>query len=487
MGETRREVDSLGAVEVPRAAYYGAQTVRAINNFSISGIAISHLSQLIHALAIVKKAAVLANARLGDIPADKANAIAAACDDILAGHLDAEFPVDVFQGGAGTSTNMNVNEVIANRALERLGFPRGRYDVIHPNDDVNLSQSTNDVYPTAIRLGILLAHRSLDGELRELADELDRKGVEFASIVKLGRTQLQDAVPMTLGQEFAAFATTVREDVARLQELVSFFKEVNLGGTAIGTGINTKPNYAGVIIEELSRLTQIPFLPANNLIEACWDTGLFVLFSGMLKRTATKLSKISNDLRLLSSGPRGGLAEINLPALQPGSSIMPGKVNPVIPEAVNQVAFQVIGADVTVTLAAEAGQLQLNVMEPVIAYSMLQSISLMTNATRVLREKCIVGITANPERCREHLEASTAVVTALTPLIGYERASDIAKAALKSGQGILEVLRSELHLAPKVLEQLRDPSSLTRPWKAEALDSSRDSSEAQSTNSKRHL
>ncbi|MBT1516792.1 aspartate ammonia-lyase [Bradyrhizobium sp. SRL28] len=481
MGKTRREVDSLGEVEVPSEAYYGAQTVRAIRNFSISGISVSHLSQLIHALAIVKKAAVLTNAKLGDIPASKATVIAAACDDITAGDLTADFPIDVFQGGAGTSTNMNMNEVIANRALERLGFARGRYDVIHPNDDINLSQSTNDVYPTAIRLSILLAHRSLDRELRQLADELERKGSEFAGIVKLGRTQLQDAVPMTLGQEFAAFATTIREDVVRLEELVSFFLEVNLGGTAIGTGINTKPDYAAIVVEELSRLTELPFVAASNLIEACWDTGLFVLFSGMLKRTATKLSKISNDLRLLSSGPRGGLAEINLPVLQPGSSIMPGKVNPVIPEVVNQVAFQVIGADLTITFAAEAGQLQLNVMEPVIAYSMLQSISLLANAARVLREKCIVGITANVERCREHLEASTAVVTALTPLIGYERASDVARATLKSGQTIWDVLQSELHLPPELLNQLRDPSTLTRPWKAQELDISTRPSEVQLT------
>lgn len=469
MGKTRREVDSLGEVRVPSEAYYGAQTIRAIDNFSISGISIGSISQLIQALATVKKAAVLANFRLGDVSADKATAIAAACDDVVAGELSAEFPIDVFQGGAGTSTNMNINEVIVNRALERMGLPRGRYDIIHPNDDVNLSQSTNDVYPTAIRLAILLAHRSLDQELRQLADQLDRKGKEFASIVKLGRTQLQDTVPMTLGQEFAAFAATMREDVVRLEELVSLFREVNLGGTAIGTGLNTKPSYAGIVVEELSRLAGLPFIPADDLIEACWDTGSFVLFSGMLKRTATKLSKISNDLRLLSSRPRGGLAEINLPALQPGSSIMPGKVNPVIPEVVNQVAFHVIGADLTITLAAEAGQLQLNVMEPVIAYSMLQSITLLTNATRAFREKCIVGITANPERCREHLEASTAIVTALTPLIGYESASNVVKLTLQSGRHIWDVLQSELDLAPDLFNQLRDPSTLTNPWKAQEL------------------
>lgn len=470
MGRTHREIDSLGEVEVPSEAYYGAQTARAIKNFPISRIPISHLSWRIDALATVKKAAALANARLGDLSTSKASAIAAACDDIVAGHLAAEFPIDVFQGGAGTSTNMNINEVVANRALEHLGLARGRYDVVHPNDDVNLSQSTNDVYPTAIRLAIVLAHRPLDRALRVLADELDHKGVEFAKVVKLGRTQLQGAVPMTLGQEFTAFATTMREDVTRLEEFVSLLREVNLGGTAIGTGINTKPGYAPIVVEELSKLTGIPFVAANNLIEACWDTGAYVLFSGMLKRTATKLSKISNDLRLLSSGPRGGLAEINLPALQPGSSIMPGKVNPVIPEVVNQVAFQVIGADLTITLAAEAGQLQLNVMEPVIAYSILQSMSLLTNAATVLSEKCIAGISANAERCREHLEASTAVVTALTPIIGYERASEVAKATLKSGKKVWGVLQSELQLAPELVNKLQDPSTLTRPWKAQEFD-----------------
>ncbi|MFK4380847.1 aspartate ammonia-lyase [Bradyrhizobium sp. USDA 223] len=479
MNDKRQEADSLGKLEVPLRAYYGAQTMRAIDNFPISGIPVGHLSQLIYALAIVKKAAVLANARLGDISEPKASAIATACDDVVSGTLVAEFPIDVFQGGAGTSTNMNVNEVIANRALEHLGFPRGRYDVVHPNDDVNLSQSTNDVYPTAIRLAILLAHRLLDRELRQLADEFGQKGAEFASVIKLGRTQLQDAVPMTLGQEFTAFAITMREDVARLEELVCLFREVNLGGTAVGTGINTKPDYARIAVEELSKLTGISFMPANNLIEACWDTGSFVLFSGMLKRTATKLSKIANDLRLLSSGPRGGFSEINLPALQPGSSIMPGKINPVIPEVVNQVAFQVIGADLTVTLAAEAGQLQLNVMEPVIAYNMLQSLSLLTNAARVLREKCIRGITANVERCREHLEASTAIVTALTPLIGYERASDVAKIALKTERNVWDVLKSELQLTPELLDQLRDPSTLTRPWKAQQLDVAKNSSDLQ--------
>ncbi|MCP3380296.1 lyase family protein [Bradyrhizobium sp. CCGUVB4N] len=336
---------------------------------------------------------------------------------------------------------MNINEVIANRALGHLGFPRDRYDVIHPNDHVNLSRSTNDVYPTAIRLAMLLRHQSLDRELRQLANERQRKGSEFAGVVKLGRAQLQDAIPVILGQDFTAFSTTIRDGIVRREEPVSLFHKVTPGSTAISTGIKTKPDYAGIGVEELSRLPQLPFVAASNLIEACWDTGAFVLFSWMSKRTATKLSKISNDLRLLSCGPRGGLAEISLPALRPSFSIMPGKVNPVIPAVVNQVAFQVIGADLTITLVAEAGQLQLNVMEPVIAYSVLQSIFLLTIAARTLREKCIAGVTANVERCRSTSGSKHGFVTALTPLIGCERATDFATAAPKSGQEIWTVLQ----------------------------------------------
>ena len=461
--ETRVERDSLGAMRIPSNAYYGPQTARAIENFPISGIPISHFPEFVRALALVKKASARANAKLGQLPSKKAEAIEAVCDEIISGHLLNAFPLDVFQGGAGTSTNMNSNEVIANRALERLGLPRGRYDIIHPNNDVNLSQSTNDVYPTAIRLAILFTHGSLRYALEKLAGELERKAAAFVDIIKLGRTQLQDAVPMTLGQEFKAFASTLREDVARLNEIAAFFREVNLGGTAIGTGINTDPAYQAIVVQELVRLSGLELIPASDLVEACWDTGAFVLFSGMLKRTATKLSKICNDLRLLSSGPRGGLNEINLPPLQPGSSIMPGKVNPVVPEVVNQVAFQVIGADLTVTLAAEAGQLQLNVMEPVIAYNILQSIKLLTNAVNVLREKCVAGITANAGRCRAHLEASTAVATALTPLIGYERAAELAKKVLASGRTIRDVLEEEPGLSQDLIERTKDPLVLTRP------------------------
>ncbi|MER8912130.1 aspartate ammonia-lyase [Mesorhizobium sp. M0854] len=462
----RIEKDPLGPVTIPVDAYYGPQTARGIANFPISGIRISHFPNFIKALAYVKMAAARANAALGDLDKQKADVICQVCEEIAAGRHLGEFPLDVFQGGAGTSTNMNVNEVIANRGLEIMGLPRGKYDELHPNNDVNFAQSTNDVYPTAIRLAILLSRGALQRALEQLADELEARAESFSAVIKLGRTQLQDAVPMTLGQEFQAFATTLREDVARLGEIASFFHEINLGGTAIGTGINTNPDYQAAAVAELRAISGVPVVSAGNLIEACWDTGAFVLFSGMLKRTATKLSKICNDLRLLSSGPRGGLNEINLPALQPGSSIMPGKVNPVVPEVVNQVAFQIIGYDLTITLASEAGQLQLNVMEPVIAYNILHSLELLTNAVDVLRTKCVVGITANAETCRKHLEASTAVATALTPAIGYERAAELAKEVLASGKTIREILAEQPDLSEDLIAQTADPHLLTRPTRS---------------------
>jgi Aspartate ammonia-lyase len=460
----RLESDPLGTVEVPSEAYYGPQTARAIANFPISGIPIGHFPKFIRAIGMVKKAAATANAKLGILPADKARWIELACDDMIAGKLDAEFPLDVFQGGAGTSSNMNANEVIANRALELMGKERGDYAAIHPNNDVNLSQSTNDVYPTAIRLAILLSYEDFSNALTALAQAFEVKGVEFMEVIKLGRTQLQDAVPMTLGQEFTAFAATLREDVHRLAEIVAFMREINLGGTAIGTGINTQPAYRGTAVAELAAVSGIDMRSSDDLIESCWDTGAFVLLSGMLKRTASKLSKIANDLRLLSSGPRGGLNEINLPPMQPGSSIMPGKVNPVIPEVVNQVAFQVFGADLTVAMAAEAGQLQLNAMEPVILYNVLQSFSLLTNAAHVLEKKCVAGITANADVCRRHLESSAAMATALSPLIGYDRAAQIAKEVLNSGLTIREVLANHPDLPTDALLFAVDPLRMTQPF-----------------------
>ncbi|MBB2688937.1 UNVERIFIED_ORG: aspartate ammonia-lyase [Rhizobium esperanzae] len=459
----RFEADSLGHVPVPASAYYGAQTARAIANFQISGIPIGHYPDLIRSLAYVKTAAASANFILGDLSEDKKDAILRACDEVAEGLFADQFVLDVFQGGAGTSTNMNMNEVIANRALEHLGLPRGRFDVIHPNNDVNLSQSTNDVYPTAIRLSLVLSTRKLLDALEYLSASFDRKAGEFGSIVKLGRTQLQDAVPMTLGQEFTAFAVTLREDMSRLTEAVGLFHEVNLGGTAIGTGITADPRYASTAISELATVSGVPLRPASDFVEACWDTGAFVLFSGTLKRTAVKISKICNDLRLLSSGPRGGFGEITLPPMQPGSSIMPGKVNPVIPEMVNQVAFQVIGSDLVVTMAAEGGQLQLNAFEPVIVFNLLQSISLMTSAFRTLADRCVAGIVANEETCRQNLEAGTALATALTSLIGYEKAAELAKQILSTGRTMRELLEEDSSLSSNLIEQALEVKLLTQP------------------------
>lgn len=460
---TRLEHDSLGEMAIPAAAYYGIQTQRALDNFHISGIGINHYPNLIRAFGMVKRACASANKKLGYLEAEKYKGIAQACDELIAGKLHEWFTIDVFQGGAGTSTNMNVNEVIANRGLELLGFHKGEYQHLHPNDDVNLSQSTNDVYPTAVRLGVILSHADLMKALDGLAYEFRQRGVEFADIIKLGRTQLQDAVPMTLGQEFEAFAINIKEDVARGDEIVKLFREINLGGTAVGTGINTEPEYSNLAIEELTRICGVEMVRAANLIEASWDMGAFVLYSGMLKRIAVKLSKIANDLRLLSSGPRGGLNEISLPPMQPGSSIMPGKVNPVIPEVVNQVCFQVIGNDMAVTMAAEAGQLQLNVMEPVIVYNVLTSMQLLARAARTLAEKCVSGIQANVEQAKRHVEASVGIVTALNPYIGYEKSAWLAKEALKSGRTVRELCIEKAWLTETQLDDILDVAKLTAP------------------------
>lgn len=443
MAEVRREADSLGQVLIPSDAYYGAQTARAMENFPISGDTIGQLPNLVKALALVKAAAARANATSGRLDAAKASAIELACTDIASGAFDTAFQIDVFQGGAGTSTNMNINEVIANRALERMGLAFGRYDMLHPNDDVNMSQSTNDVYPTAIRLAMLMTGIGLRQSLSDLSLAFRQKGAAFLAIPKLGRTQLQDAVPMTLGQEFHAFASTLGHDLEQLTQVSQLLLQINLGGTAIGTSINADHAYRQQVIAELSRISGYDFAPAKDLVGASWDTGAFVLLSGMLKCLATKLSKIANDLRLLSSGPRGGLAEIRLPAMQPGSSIMPGKINPVIPEVVNQVAFHVIGMDLTVTLAAEAGQLQLNAMEPVIAAGILGSMRLLTNVMDVMREKCVAGIKANEIQCKSHLEAGTALATLLVPVLGYENAARVAKDALETKRRLEDVV-SEL-------------------------------------------
>jgi aspartate ammonia-lyase len=462
-GKQRLEHDLLGERQVPAEAYYGIQTLRGVENYDITGIPLAHYPQFIRALAMVKKAAAKANHKLGDLPKDIADAIGVACDEIIAGNLHNQFVVDMIQGGAGTSTNMNANEVIANRALEILGRSRGEYEVIHPNNHVNLSQSTNDVYPTAIRLAIVLSHEPLTQAISELAYELKQKAVEFSDVIKMGRTQLQDAVPMTLGQEFDAFRMTVKEDIQRIRNAVDLFKEINLGATAIGTGITAKPEYSSLAIEELVRISGVELVPAANLVEATSDMGAFVLFSGVLKRVAVKISKLCNDLRLLSSGPRTGFNEINLPPMAPGSSIMPGKVNPVIPEVVNRVAFQVIGNDLTVTMGAEAGQLQLNVMEPVIAFNIFQSLKMLTQAINTLTRRCIQGITANRERCRQLVEHSIGLVTALNPYIGYENSTRIAKKALETNRSVAELVLEEGLLSREQLEDILKPERMTSP------------------------
>ena len=425
----RLEHDLLGEREVPNSAYWGIHTLRAIENFPISGVPVGHYRSFVRAFGFIKEAAAVANLKLGALDPEIAPIIIKACIDVRDGMLDSEFVVDAIQGGAGTSTNMNANEVIANRALEIAGFARGDYDKIHPLNHVNASQSTNDVYPTAVKIALIIEILALLKEIAHLRAEIAKKAVEFSKVIKMGRTQLQDAVPMTLGQEFSAWSQTLGEDEGRLREIIPLLSEINLGGTAIGTKINTPDGYPQLVVQELSRLCEHEFILAENLIEATSDTGVFVSTSSVLKRFATKISKISSDLRLLSSGPRAGLGEINLPARQAGSSIMPGKVNPVIPEVVNQIAFTVIGNDLTVTMAAESGQLQLNAFEPIIARSLMMSITYLRKGCRVLADYCISGITANEEYLRSTVENSIGLVTALAPTVGYENATAIAKHA----------------------------------------------------------
>jgi aspartate ammonia-lyase len=452
---TRSEHDLLGDRDVPEDALYGVQTLRALENFPITGTALREFPALIEALASVKEAAALANTELGLLDKQTGDVIVRAAQEIRSGRHHEHFVVDMIQGGAGTSTNMNANEVIANRALELLGANRGDYAKVHPNNHVNLSQSTNDVYPTAVKLALHHSIENLRAAMRQLVAAFLAKGEEFNPFVKMGRTQLQDAVPMTLGQEFTAFGHTIQEDVDRLGEAQALIREMNMGATAIGTGINAPPGYAETVCRELSRITRLSLITAPDLVEATADTGAFVQLSGVLKRCAVKLSKICNDLRLLSSGPRAGFGEINLPAMQPG------KVNPVIPEVVNQICFDVIGSDITVTLAAEAGQLQLNVFEPVIAYRLLGSISMLTNGCTVLRQRCIDGITANPSRMRQFVEHSIGIVTALVPVIGYEHATSVAKEALETGRGVYEVVMTRGLLTRQQLDRILDPVAMT--------------------------
>ena len=462
---TRIEHDLLGDREVPDEVYYGIHTLRALENFPITGIPLSAHPDMVSALVDIKHAAAQANADLGLLAPGIADAIAQACSEIRAGNLVDQFVVDVIQGGAGTSSNMNANEVVANRALEILGHGRGQYRVVHPLEHVNMSQSTNDVYPTAIKVGLLGAVSRLRVAMDELAVAFAEKAAEYAHVLKVGRTQLQDAVPMTLGQEIVTFAVMIREDSQRLDEASRLIAEINLGGTAIGTGLNAHPEYARRVRDHLAALTGLDISTASDLIEATQDVGSFVQLSGVLKRTAVKLSKICNDLRLLSSGPRAGFGELDLPAVQAGSSIMPGKVNPVIPEVVNQIAYRVVGNDLTITMAAEAGQLQLNAFEPVIAHCLFETAELLTRGCSVLRERCVVGITANIEHLERMVASSIGVVTALNPYIGYTAATELAAAALRSGRTVAELVLERDLLTEETLNRILDVSNLARTAK----------------------
>jgi aspartate ammonia-lyase len=458
---TRIEHDLLGDLAVPADAYYGVQTARALENFHISGVQLRLYPDLIRAFAMVKMAAARANHACGQFDRDILTGIEGACEELIAGKLHDQFRLDVLQGGAGTSTNMNANEVIANRALELMGHAKGEYRYCDPHDHVNGSQSTNDAYPTSLHVGIALGNARLIAAMTELVQAFRAKGREFADVLKMGRTQLQDAVPMTLGQEFTAFAETLAGEIRTLKAIEHVLCETNMGATAIGTGLNAPPGYAEACTKALAEITGLPIYKAEDLIEATQDTQAFVLYSSCMKSLAIKLSKVCNDLRLLSSGPRCGLREINLPAKQPGSSIMPGKVNPVIPEVVNMVCFRVIGSDLTITMAAEAGQLQLNVFEPVIAACVLEAQTLFINAARTLRVHCVEGITANRDVCAHYVDFSIGTVTALNPVIGYERSTELAAEAMVTGRGILDLVREKGVLTEAQIAAVLDPAAMT--------------------------
>jgi aspartate ammonia-lyase len=458
---TRIEHDLLGDLPVPADAYYGVQTARALENFHISGVELRLYPNLIKAFAMVKLAAARANVDCKQFSRKILKGIEGACKELIDGKLHDEFRLDVFQGGAGTSTNMNANEVIANRALELMGHKKGKYEHCDPHDHVNCSQSTNDAYPTSLHVGMALGNVELVAEMKKLIAAFRRKGKEFSKILKMGRTQLQDAVPMTLGQEFEAFAATLSGEVLALERIQNILCKTNMGATAIGTGLNAPAGYAEKCTKHLAKITGLPIHLAEDLIEATQDTQAFVLYSSCMKSLAIKLSKVCNDLRLLSSGPRCGLREINLPAKQPGSSIMPGKVNPVIPEVVNMVCFRVIGSDITVTMAAEGGQLQLNVFEPVIAACIFEAQTMFINAARTLRVHCVEGITANADILKHYVEYSIGTVTALNPVIGYDKSTELAAEAMKTGRGILELIREKKVLTEEQIAKVLDPAAMT--------------------------
>ncbi|MFP8815894.1 aspartate ammonia-lyase [Acinetobacter johnsonii] len=461
---TRIEKDLLGHKEIPAHCYYGVQTLRALENFNLSPNKLNQFPVFINALAMVKAACAEANFKLNKLEENKYNAIQYACEQVINYKYHDQFPIDMIQGGAGTSTNMNINEVLANIGLEHLEHLKGEYQYLHPNNDINMSQSTNDVYPTAIKVGLIFAIEQLNSPFQNLIQSFKNKSDEFSHILKMGRTQLQDAVPMTLGQEFGAFANTLQNDLNKLNDIMpSALSVVNLGGTAIGTGINTEVKYREYAIAALSEITQKQISSSPDLIEATSDMGDFVLLSSFLKRTATKLSKIANDLRLLSSGPRTGLNEIHLEPRQPGSSIMPGKVNPVIPEAMNLVCFQVIANDLAITLAAEAGQLQLNAMEPLIAFKLFESIDLLGKAMQMFQHKCIENIRANAEHCQANVDNSIGIITALNPYLGYETTTRIAKQANETGQSVLALIKAENLLSDQLLADVLSIKNMVHP------------------------
>ncbi len=460
-GEFRLEQDSLGSKKIPINAYYGVQTLRAVENFSITGLTMH--PEVINSIAEIKKAAAITNFEVGRLDEKRSNAIVEACDEVIAGKLHDQFIVDPIQGGAGTSLNMNANEVIANRAIEYLGGIKGDYYLVHPNDHVNYGQSTNDVFPSCGRITALKLITKAQEQLKRLYDAFVEKQEEFDGVIKMGRTQLQDAVPIRLGQEFRAYAAAIKRDILRFETAKEEMRHLNLGGTAIGTGLNADTKYLKLVVRNIDKITSLGLTQAHDLIDATQNLDGYVAVSGVTKCCAVNLSKISNDLRLMSSGPRAGIGEINLPPKQAGSSIMPGKVNPVIPEVVNQVAFNIIGNDVTVTMAAEAGQLELNAFEPIIFYNLFQSIETITYAVQTLVDNCVTGITANVEHCKSQVENSVGIVTAVSPHIGYQKATEIAKEALETGAPVRELLIRDKLLTSEELDIILNPISMTRP------------------------